>query len=293
MSTGIRSAKPAAEAASGGLVSGDSSSFQRHSYKATKAGSGISGSAAEEVTHSHKPRGRLASLEPLDAPHPTSHSLPRSPRQQQHQQQQEAEEKGKAADFSAASAGKTRPVPGKLSASRFGNFRGGAAESTEGQEKGDNTERGSGYRGRGVSGKGLGIESGITESSPRRWTVGPSSSPPKLTAAPDVEEEDEPSVLVENDGGVSSDLTVPLKGESGRPDEEEEGEEKGEEVSSVGSLATRFGGSVRVAEEGEGKRGLVEGNVGSGGKGRGFGSGIRKSGGRSRRIAELARNFQK
>lgn len=262
---------PSEATTSGGSVSGASSSFQRNSYK---VGSGISGSAAEEATHSHRPRGRLASLEPSDAPHSTSRSLPRSP-------QQSKEEKQKPADFSAASAGKPRPVPGKLSASRFGNFRGGAAESTEGQKKGDNTERGSGFRGIGVSGKGLGIEGEIAEPLPRRWTVGPSSSPPKLSAASDVEEEEELSVLVENDGDVSSNLTVPLKGESRRSDEEEES-------LSVGNLAARFGGKVRVTEEGEAKPGILEG---SGGKGRGFRGGIGKS--RGGRIAELARNFQK
>lgn len=172
-------------------------------------------------------------------------------------------------------------MPGKLSASRFGNFRGGAAESTEGQKGGDNTEKGPGFRGRGVSGKGLGVESGTAERLSRRWTVGPSSSPPKLSAASDVEEEEEASVLVEKEGGVSSNLTVPLKGESGESDEEEES-------LSVGSLAARFGGRVRVTEEGEGKRGPLEG---SGGRGRGFRGGIGKSGGG--RIAELARNFQK
>ena len=160
------------------------------SYTAASAPASASTGTGHPSAADSKPRGRLASLEPVDAPSPPS------TQKQQHQPPKAAE---------------PRPVPGKLGASRLDSFRGGSSSCGNSVAAG----RGQAREESGVSSKEIGVSSGGASDSSRRWTVGPSSSPSKSTPASSGNEEPRasahPAETSSSGRGVST-PTVPSVG---------------------------------------------------------------------------------
>lgn len=196
---------------------------QRQSYRAPATKPTIGATTGN-------PRGCLSSLEPvaspsnLPTPPPSSHN-PKPP-------------------VPSSSGSEPRPAPGKLSASRFNSFQnraGNGGESSQPEassqappsaaEAADNQE---GVAASVASPTRTDTKKGGS-GSPRRWTVGPVSSPSAQSLRPQEEVEAETPAAGRNPSEVSD-----KAGSAAAATRGETGEE--EACASVGGLAERFGG---------------------------------------------------
>ncbi|CAN0259392.1 unnamed protein product [Pylaiella littoralis] len=263
------SASLSSSAAAAAVSKVASNSSQRHSYKApssTKLTSPAGGQATGAAQDTGGPRGCLASLSSspttsVSRPAVGSLPLPPPPSSQQQQRQPRPQQRDQAPEVEAGG----KPTPGKLGASRFGSFSNSNNSSAPPPAAAAAAASAGGVCQPAASAAETAKTSAAVRSgSPRRWTVGPVSSPPSNNL------KDKKAVTQrqgEAAGGGSASAAVTSSAAA-----------TSSAAPSVQGLTSRFGG----LSAGSGS--------GYGGGGGGVGGGKRSTSGK---IAELTRKFEK